>query len=153
MPDLKTIVEPAMPSANWRLIADWLEAADIDVAELFGPGWSLRLSRENDYQLESMSSTGACSSHHCTEADPLRTVCAVAQVAGVFLSQHPLRASPQFRMGDTVPAGAVLGFLRIGSLIAPVVSPSHGILVARLHRCGEMVGYGTPLFQIQTEDR
>jgi acetyl-CoA carboxylase biotin carboxyl carrier protein len=44
-----------------------------------------------------------------------------------------------------------VALLRIGLLLCPVVAPAAGVLGAPLAEDGAMVGYGTPLFPLHTE--
>ncbi|NPC57213.1 acetyl-CoA carboxylase biotin carboxyl carrier protein [Caenimonas soli] len=125
-------------------LSRWLEATDIDLLELQGPGEHLRL-RRNGTRVELVPSDTAGN-------EPESKVVAAASV-GVFLHGHPLRAEPLVPPGAVVGAGQVVGLLRIGALLLPVTAPQDGILAAMLAEPGTIVGYGTPLVELQSPGR
>lgn len=125
-------------------LSRWLEATDIDLLELQGPGEHLRLRRNGAHvEIVPFDTAG-------NEPEP--SVVAAASV-GVFLHGHPLRAEPLVPPGAVVRAGQVVGLLRIGALLLPVTAPQEGILAGMLAEQGTIVGYGTPLVELQTPGR
>ena len=72
----------------------------------------------------------------------------VAPCPGVFLPRHPLREAPLVAAGQAVARGTVLGLLRAGPLLLQVAAPRSGTLVAVKAAEGDLVGYGTELFQL-----
>lgn len=125
-------------------LSRWLEATDIDLLELQGPGEHLRL-RRNGTRVEIVPFDTAGN-------EPEPRVVAAASV-GVFLHGHPLRAEPLVSPGAVVRAGQVVGLLRIGALLLPVTAPQDGILAGMLAEQGAIVGYGTPLVELQSPRR
>jgi acetyl-CoA carboxylase biotin carboxyl carrier protein len=122
-----------------RQLSAWLEATDIDMMELQGPGARLCLRRNGTrIAIASHSAEGA--------AGP----CTVVQApsVGVFLHEHPLRGEPLAGRGTRVRAGQVVGLLQIGALLLPVTAPQDGIIEAVLVAQGTAVGYGTPLVEL-----
>ena len=68
---------------------------------------------------------------------------------GVFLDRHPLREHAVAPIGAVVVADAPLGFLQVGALLMAVRSPQHASVTDILAKHGQVVGYGTPLFELQ----
>ena len=122
-----------------RQLSAWLEATDIDMLELQGPGERLCL-RRNGNRIE-VASAGDEES-----AGPLTVV--KAESVGVFLDRHPQRGEPLATSGARVRAGQALGLLQIGALLLPVTAPHDGTALATLVAPGTAVGYGTPLIEL-----
>ena len=76
-----------------------------------------------------------------------------AASVGEFLTGHPSRPGPMVRWGAHLAAGDLLGLVRTGLLFAPVVlavaDPRQATLIRVLVRGGTLVGYGTPLFEVE----
>lgn len=123
-----------------KQLSAWLEATDIDMLELEGPGERLRLCR-NGSKFEPVPD-GA------NEATGPRTVVAASSV-GVFQLEHPARGEALASRGTRVRAGQVLGLLQIGALLLPVAAPHDGTVAAVLIEPGTAVSYGTPLVELQ----
>ena len=49
-----------------------------------------------------------------------------------------------------VRRGEVIGYLKAGAVLRPVVAPSDGVLSRQLADEGQLVGYGTALFELHT---
>ena len=149
MPDPKTVVTKDMLEANWRQIADWLVDTDIDLAELSGPGWQVRLLREAGYEPQSRNVPGrnATWPDKSTSGSP-GLVIVRGTVAGVFLDRHPLRTSQLAPAGAQVRQGDILGLLQLGTVLAPVMAPVDGLVAGMLVSSGAMVGFGADLVQI-----
>ena len=79
------------------------------------------------------------------------TVCAAT--VGEFLTGHPSRPGPLVRQGARVSPGDMLGLVRTGLVFAPVILPTMDPRPATLTRillpAGTLVGYGTPLFELE----
>jgi len=115
-------------------IAAWLAATDIGLLELRGPALELRL-RNDGGQVQA-----------APDAPP---VTASAGSVGVFLHRHPLHETPLAPIGETVRAGQPLGLLQIGALLLPVPAPQDGVVTALPVAHSTLVGYGTPLVELQ----
>ncbi len=124
-------------------ITDWLKATDIDVFELCGREGGVRLSRRADGSFERMDLAAGF------RPERSEGVIVPSTGVGMFLQAHPLQAAPAARIGSAVRQGQVLGFLRIGMMLVPVVSGSAGILADNLAADGALVGYATPLFRLR----
>ena len=85
------------------------------------------------------------------KAAPAETVRAAS--VGEFLTGYPSRVGPLVRQGASVEPGALLGLVRTGLVFAPVTLPANDPRPATLTRVlvpsGTLVGYGTPLFEIE----
>lgn len=79
------------------------------------------------------------------------TVCAAS--VGEFLVGHPSRAEPLVQPGGRVAPGDVMGLVRAGLVLVPVALPDADPRPATMTRvlvpAGTLVGYGTPLFEVQ----
>jgi len=122
-----------------RQLSAWLEATDIDMMELQGPGARLSLRRNGTRM--------AITSPSAQEAAGPCTVVEAASV-GVFLHEHPLRGEPLAARGTQVRAGQVVGLLQVGALLLPVAAPQDGTVEAMLVAQGTVVGWGTPLIEL-----
>jgi len=123
-----------------RQLSAWLEATDIDMLDLQGPGERLCL-RRNGNRIEVAADDAQ------EPAGPL-TVVEAASI-GVFLHEHPLRSEPLANRGTPVRAGQVVGLLQVGALLLPVTAPQDGTVEAMLVAPGTAVGYGTPLIELR----
>lgn len=126
----------------------WLAETDITLLELRGPGVHLCLSPHPHAQLHPH--------HDDAGIDVLGTPSAVAArmmvsapSVGVFLHQHPLHEAPLAPPGARADAGQALGLLRIGSLLLPVCAPRAAMVATTLVAHGTLVGYGTPLIELE----
>ena len=123
-----------------RQLSAWLEATDIDMMELQGPGARLCL-RRNGTRIEFVSDGSQ-------EATGPSAVVEAASV-GVFLHEHPRRGEPVAGRGTQVRAGQVVGLLQVGALLLPVTAPQDGTVETRLVAQGTVVGWGTPLVELR----
>jgi acetyl-CoA carboxylase biotin carboxyl carrier protein len=86
------------------------------------------------------------------EAAPNSEMVHAASV-GEFLTAYPSRGAPLTRPGASVAPGEILGLVRTGLVFAPVTLPADDPRPATLKRilvaAGTLVGYGTPLFEIE----
>jgi acetyl-CoA carboxylase biotin carboxyl carrier protein len=119
----------------------WLADTDISLLELTGPARTLRLLHDDTrVTVETVDGPEGL----CQPALIVR-----AQAPGRFLQQHPLRDRAIAAIGEDVAADAPLGLLQIGPLLLPVSAPSTGTVTDVLAEHGAIVGYGTPLFELQ----
>ena len=72
---------------------------------------------------------------------------------GEFLTSHPARPGAVLRHGARLAPGDLLGLVRTGLVFAPIVLPATDPRPATLTRvlvpAGTLVGYGTPLFEVE----
>ena len=123
-----------------RQLSAWLQATDIDMLDLQGPGERLCL-RRNGGKIEVVPAV---------VREPFRPLTVVrAESVGVFLHEHPQRGEPLATSGARVRAGQALGLLQIGALLLPVSAPHGGTIEAMLVVQGNAVGYGTPLIELR----
>lgn len=124
-------------------LCSWLAATDIGLLELKGPTGTLRLLHEgSSVEIQNVDATET--TRPCTPALVVR-----APAVGIFLDHHPLCERAVVPIGAEVVADAPLGFLQVGSLLTPVSAPQRGTLTDVLVEHGKVVGFGTPLFELQ----
>jgi acetyl-CoA carboxylase biotin carboxyl carrier protein len=123
-------------------LSTWLATTDIGLLELKGPTGTLRLLHDGSGEIRSIDQE---------EAPRLLAPALVVRTAGVgiFLDRHPLGGRPLAAVGAEVLGDAPLGFLQVGPLLTPVPAPRAGIVTDVLVEHGQIVGYGTPLFEMQ----
>jgi biotin carboxyl carrier protein len=78
---------------------------------------------------------------------PRRAETVTAPHIGFFLPEHP--SSPKnAALPRLVRRGEIIGYLKAGDLLRPVVAPSDGVLSRQLAPKGALAGYGMPLFDL-----
>jgi acetyl-CoA carboxylase biotin carboxyl carrier protein len=125
-------------------IATLLAATDIDCLELTGPAGHLRLRRGSEPKVRA----GGIDDEPLAEDE---TVAMSSPGLGIFLHAHPLHDTPLVQADDSVAAGQVLGFLKIGPLLVPVPAPHDGVVLDIVAQDGTLVGFGDPLFRISLQ--
>jgi len=123
-----------------QLLNAWLDGTDIAVLELTTPQETVRLHRGD--------ACGASPPAVPLAASPPAPPVVTAPSLGVFLHRHPLHATPAAPPGQKVMAGAVLGLLRIGTLLLPVTAPRDGVVMEMVAADGATVGYGAALVRL-----
>ena len=124
-----------------KLLAAHLSTTDLERLILNGPERALRLVRQGtDFVIEAAET-----------ASP-NAVIVRAGTPGVFLRRHPLGTALSAPEGAMVGKDEFLGFLRIGPLLTAVPAPVGGTIVAILADDGAIVGFGTPLFEIEPDE-
>jgi len=82
---------------------------------------------------------------------PRRAETIAAPHIGLFLPEHP-SSTREAALPRLVRRGEIIGYLKAGALLRPVVAPSDGVLSRQLTPKGELAGYGTPLFELHAAD-
>ncbi len=82
---------------------------------------------------------------------PRRAETVTAPHIGFFLPEHP-SSQKNAALPRLVRRGEVIGYLKAGALLRPVVAPSDGVLSRQLAPKGVLAGYGTPLFELHAAD-
>jgi acetyl-CoA carboxylase biotin carboxyl carrier protein len=145
MADAKSL---PLPADAWEQIAGWLAAADIDCIELGAPGRMLRMVRgAGGYRVDEVVASAPA-----PDRPSVGPVGVVAPCAGILLDRHPAGACGFPRTGERVMAGDLVGLLRIGLVLAPVVAPVSGTITHMLVTVGAPVGYGTCIMEIMEGD-
>ena len=141
--------KPSNHALDWHHIAGWLAAADIDFIEIDAPGMRLRMLRgPAGYRAEETDLDTAAAP--TTAPAMAKTASARTPCAGVFLTAHPLRTEALAAAGRRVAAGDVVALVRIGQVLVPVTTPVPGTVLRTLAPPDSLVGYGTPLLDIDT---
>lgn len=118
-------------------VVRWLEEARIGVFEIESDGCRVRIVQGNPVSVTIDDGE-----------DRGDGVIVAADVPGTFLVQHPQHAGPIAPVGESVRAGDVLAFIKIGSIYAPAIASTDGTLAKILTVPQTLVGFGTPLFEI-----
>ncbi|MGZ9722093.1 acetyl-CoA carboxylase [Rhizobium miluonense] len=132
--DLATIV----------FLADALTAAGVDGLEISRPDGNLRIvvSKEAGAQI---SLTGnAQPGLAVTLATTVK-----APMAGHFYPLHPSDSDGAERLPRTVADEEVIGFIRIDSVLLPILAGRSGLLTKLLVEPDALTGFGDPLFEIE----
>ncbi|MGN6774318.1 acetyl-CoA carboxylase [Rhizobium sp.] len=122
-------------------LTDALTAAGVDGLEISRPGANLRIvvSKAGHAQI---SLTG--------NAQPqLAISVAKAPMAGHFYPQHPSDSDGIGHLPRAVSSQDVIGFIRIGSVLLPILAGRSGLLARQLVEPETLVGFGDPLFEIE----
>jgi acetyl-CoA carboxylase biotin carboxyl carrier protein len=122
-----------MDTAELEQIAKWLRAASLSSIEIECPGYSIRIS---------VAPTGPA----LPQQAPARTT--TATTIGAFLDRHPLRAAALAQIGANVEPGTVVGLVKNGRLLTPVIATLSGTVARILAAPGSPVDYGRPVVEI-----
>ena len=129
-----------------RQLSASLDDAGIGLLELRGPGVLLRLGR--DAADAAPAGERDVAVPVASRSTPSTGVTVNAPSAGVFLYAHPMHSTPLAPDGAQVRAGAPIGLLQIGALLLPVCAPRAACVTGLRVVDGTLVGYGTPLVDI-----
>jgi biotin carboxyl carrier protein len=122
-----------MDTAEIEQIARWLRAASLSSIEISRPDYSIRIT---------VSSPGSGPAAPA----PMRT--ATAAAVGTFLDRHPLHPAAFVQVGTKVEEGYVVGLVKNGRLLTPVIATLPGTVARILAAPGSMVDYGRPVVEI-----
>jgi biotin carboxyl carrier protein len=118
------------------------ELGGLAVLELRRPGGRVRLEGGTQIEPETAPLIAAVA--------PRRTTTQVtAPGFGQLVTQHPLRSDPFVTNGSVVEPGDILALIQVDELYLPVTSHDAGS-VRSLTAAQGLVGYGAPLFEIDT---
>lgn len=133
-----------------RDLSTWMAAAGIDELELTGPSVRLRLTRDDPQTtMDQADDPPRDAAPHPGPSSQVVT----ASTVGHFLHRHPLHETALAPVGTQVRAGQVIGLLRAGMLLVPLLAPEDGLIGATLVPHGTIVGFGTGLIELQPIER
>lgn len=123
-------------------LTDALTAAGVDGLDISGPDQHLRI-------VVSQQGSGTTIAHR-SDANPRQSPVAVikAPMAGRFQAIKSVEALSLLR---PVQPEEVVGFVRIGPVLLPVLAGRSGQLTRQLVEPDELVGFGDSLFEIEAQ--
>ena len=125
------VTEPATMEA----LCEALASAGVEGLEIISPDGHLRIIIET-------GSRPLVS--HAAPMSSADTIVVKAPIAGHF------RPTPDQRQeAQEVTAGGLLGFVAVGPVLVPLFSPRAGIVLRRLAAPDTLIGFATPLFELQ----
>lgn len=116
-------------------------ASGIGEIALSEPGFSLRLRLMPIVATQPLAEDGSLGAP--------RPEWVRAPGVGVFRSVHPTTGHAVAAPGQKVRKGDTVGVLQIETRLKAVVAPVDGVLGRALVEDGTVVGYGTPLYDLQ----
>ncbi|MBS0341055.1 MAG: acetyl-CoA carboxylase biotin carboxyl carrier protein subunit [Proteobacteria bacterium] len=127
-----------------RQLTEWMQATDISLLELRGPGESIRLCRQASGEVhEAAPASAPAPAPRAGTATVVR-----AGSVGIVLHSHPLRTEALVQPGQQVSAGQAVALLRIGLVLLAVAAPRAGVVRRILSTHESAVGFGTPLVEL-----
>lgn len=82
-------------------------------------------------------------------SDAGEPVAVLSSGIGQFRAAHPRRPGSSISLGDTVQAGATLGYLQSGPTLLAIAAPMAGTMTEILATDGDTVGFGDRVFMIK----
>lgn len=119
-----------------RLVG-WMQSAGVETVSVAGANLRLvlRMTRDRD----------------AAAAVQTRSFDVTTTGMGEFLPAHPRRPNDSLELGEAVDAGAIIGFLKSGLTLSPIVAEEGG-RVAEIHaQPGALLGYGAAVFTLAQE--
>lgn len=124
--------------ATLAALTDMLTAAGVEGLEIIAPDMQVKLV---------VSSSGkAVIPSKAATARPTSATTVQAPIAGHF---HIAPPADEEAFPRPVGAEAVVGFIRIGNVLVPVIAGHAGLLTRQLAEQDGLVGFGDPLFEIE----
>ena len=71
---------------------------------------------------------------------------------GRLAFSHPTRPHESYAEGSLVRAGETVAYVTTGVVVTPVIADRPGVLGRRLREEGDVVGYGTPVFEFTADE-
>lgn len=125
-------------SATLAALTDMLEAAGVEGLEITTPDTQVKLVVPSSGKAVIPSKPASA---QLTSATTVK-----APIAGLFRLAPPADGEAFPR---PVTADAVVGFIRIGHVLVPVIAGRTGLVTGQLAEQDALVGFGDPLFEIE----
>ncbi|MBY3132801.1 acetyl-CoA carboxylase biotin carboxyl carrier protein [Rhizobium laguerreae] len=134
--------------ATIALLTEALTAAGVDGLEISRPGGQLRI-------IVAGERGGGINSTEATPPAPglapgSASAVVKAPMAGRFCVEHPTSATPQ-NLPRSVSDADIVGFVGVGHILLPLRAGRSGVLTRLLAEPGALVGFGDPLFEIESQ--
>ena len=130
---------PAPGDGDVPALAEAMRRAGVRVLDVEEPGRRLRIE---------LAPSGVVAPAPVPAAAREPPALVKAAAMGHFRAAHPDGLFPACVAGDAVARAQVLGFVQVRLLLLPVAAPRAGRLARVLAAEGDLVGYGTPLFEL-----
>lgn len=124
--------------ATLAALTDMLIAAGVEGLEITTP--------DTQVKLVVPSSGKAVIPPKAASAQPTSATTVKAPIAGLFYFAPPTGGD---KFPRRVAADAVVGFIRIGHVLVPVIAGRAGLVTGQLAEQDALVGFGDPLFEIE----
>ncbi|NTJ44550.1 acetyl-CoA carboxylase [Agrobacterium larrymoorei] len=126
--------------ATLAALTDMLKAAGVDGLEITTP----------DAQVKLVVSASQGSAKHASNSSARPTATANFAVKARIAGHFHVASGGDETFPYSVAGDAVVGFIRIGHVLVPVFAGRAGLLTGRLVEHGALVGFGDPLFEIES---
>lgn len=70
---------------------------------------------------------------------------------GRFLAEHPRRTGRRLEPGMRVGPGEIVGYLKAGATMTPIISDREGTVASVLVTDGDLIGFGDPIVTLTTD--
>jgi biotin carboxyl carrier protein len=132
--------------ASLEALTEMLTAAGVEGLEISTPNAQLRLVISVPETVRTSSSTVTFKPTSTTSGATVN-----APIAGHFHLSHPSLASEAGQFPRSVVASDVIGFIRIGQILVPVLAGRTGLLTRQLAEQNALVGFGDVLFELEPQ--
>lgn len=132
--------------ASLEALTEMLTAAGVEGLEISTPNAQLRLVISVPETVRTSSSAVALKPTSATSGTTVK-----APIAGHFHLSHPSLASEAGQFPRSVIASDVIGFIRIGQILVPVLAGRTGLLTRQLAEQDALVGFGDVLFELEPQ--
>ena len=132
--------------ASLQTLTEMLTAAGVEGLEISTPNTQLRLVVSVPETARKSSSAAVVKPTSATSGAAVK-----APIAGHFHLSHPSLASGAGQIPRSVAASDVVGFIRIGQILVPVLAGRAGQLTRQLAEQDDLVGFGDVLFELEPQ--
>lgn len=132
--------------ASLEALTEMLSAAGVEGLEISTPNAQLRLVISVPETVRTSPSAVALKPTNATSSTTVK-----APIAGHFHVSHPSLASGACQCPRSVVASDVIGFIRIGQILVPVLAGRTGLLTRQLAEQDALVGFGDVLFELEPQ--
>lgn len=132
--------------ASLAALTEMLTAAGVEGLEISTPDSELRLVVSPPQTARASSSASALKRKAVASVITVK-----APIAGHFHLSHASLPSGEGKFPRLVAASDVIGFIRIGQILVPVIAGHAGLLTCQLIGHDVLVGFGDVLFELEPQ--